>query len=93
MWLIEVGVAPENSRWGKRGMGVALLTISPIEDTGEAGFEEISTSSSMWLSWGLGPSLDPPTLSISDNDEETNMLKDFWEGVAQLRQEDNYTSL
>lgn len=50
MWLIEVGVAPENSRWGKRGMGVALLTISPIEDTGEAGFEEISTSSSMWLS-------------------------------------------
>ena len=71
-----------NKSCGNKGMGVTGLWLgtSPlVTDTGEAGLDEMMMSSSRGgapSSLGLGLA-DPPTLTISDMEELTNMLKDF----------------
>ena len=74
-----------NKSCGNKGMGVTGLWLgtSPlVTDTGEAGLDEMMMSSSKGgapSSLGLGLA-DPPTFTISDIEELTNMLKDFLQG-------------
>ena len=63
--------------------GLWLGTSALVTDTGEAGLDEMMMSSSKGgapSSLGLGLGSDPPTLTISDIEELTNMLKDFLQG-------------